>query len=176
MSCSRVCRAIRSLTCCDVIFSVACQNRPRQRMSLVGSVHRWHRVVLRSDCLLCRATGLTAAHVCKRSRPVKSGKRRPLIGRMATVNAVPARTAASTSAADAAEGGVFQYLGNLCFRSKYSNYLWNTSISAPYRVVRIAAMTLIALLLLARSWKLFVRSAPDLCCAHPCACLSSCIQ
>ncbi len=81
-----------------------------------------------------------------------------LIGRMATVNADPDRAGTRVSPTDAAEGGVFQYFGNLCFRSKYSDYLWNTSISAPYRIVRIAAMTLISLLLLARSWRLFVRS------------------
>ena len=80
---------------------------------------------------------------------------------MASTIAQPDRIAANASPTDAAEGGLSQFLGNLCFRSRYSTYLWNTSISAPYRVVRLAAMTLIALLLLARSWRLFIRSASD---------------
>lgn len=80
---------------------------------------------------------------------------------MASINAQPDRPAVNASPSDAAEGGLSQFLGNLCFRSRYSTYLWNTSISAPYRVVRLAAMTLISLLLLARSWRLFIRSASD---------------
>ena len=79
-------------------------------------------------------------------------------GLMEPFSAKPEKPAANVSASDAAEGGLSQFLGNLCFRSKYSTYLWNTSISAPYRVTRIAAMTLISLLLLARSWRLFIRS------------------
>ncbi|DBB06980.1 TPA: hypothetical protein ACH3X1_011572 [Trebouxia sp. C0004] len=80
---------------------------------------------------------------------------------MAPTSAQPEAPAANVAPSDAAEGGLSQYLGNLCFRSKYSTYLWNTSISAPYRVIRIAAMTLISLLLLARSWRLFIRSSSE---------------
>ena len=76
---------------------------------------------------------------------------------MASVHSKPGRSVGKTSATDVIEGGMLQSLGNLCFRSTYSDYLWNTSISAPYRVVRIAAMTVISLILLARSWRLFVR-------------------
>lgn len=83
--------------------------------------------------------------------------RRSLFGHMTTARGKPGRSIAMTSGTDAVEGGVFQSLGNLCFRSKYSDYLWNTSISAPYRVVRVAAMTLISLILFARSSRLFVR-------------------
>ena len=63
----------------------------------------------------------------------------------------------AAAATDAVEGGLAQSLGNFFFRSRYSAWLWNTSISAPYRVVRIIAMTLIAWILLARSWRLFLR-------------------
>ncbi|KAL0019574.1 hypothetical protein WJX79_009320 [Trebouxia sp. C0005] len=80
---------------------------------------------------------------------------------MAPTRAQSGKSAADVSISDAAEGGFSQYLGNLCFRSKYGTYLWNTSISAPYRVIRIAAMTLISLLLLARSWRLFIRSSSE---------------
>lgn len=100
-----------------------------------------------------------------RTRPLRkiiSTKHRWLTDLMAPVSAQPEKPAANVSPSDAAEGGLSQYLGNLCFRSKYSTYLWNTSISAPYRVIRIAAMTLISLLLLARSWRLFIRSAAAL--------------
>ena len=83
---------------------------------------------------------------------------------MASIVAQPDRPAVNASPSDAAEGGLSQFLGNLCFRSRYSTYLWNTSISAPYRVVRLAAMTLISLLLLARSWRLFIRSASNAAC------------
>ncbi len=96
-----------------------------------------------------------------RNRPLRrilSTKHGWLTGLMAPVSAQPEHPAANASPSDVAEGGLSQYLGNLCFRSKYSTCLWNTSISAPYRVIRIAAMTLISLLLLARSWRLFIRS------------------
>lgn len=96
-----------------------------------------------------------------RNRPLRrilSTKHGWLTGVMAPISAQAEHPAANVSTSDAVEGGLSQYLGNLCFRSKYSTYLWNTSISAPYRVIRIAAMTLISLLLLARSWRLFIRS------------------
>ncbi|KAL3160378.1 hypothetical protein ABBQ32_010705 [Trebouxia sp. C0010 RCD-2024] len=80
---------------------------------------------------------------------------------MFTVHGKPGRAADEASAPEIVEGGLFQSVGNLCFRSTYSDYLWKTSVSAPYRVIRVAAMTLISLLLLARSWRLFVRSSPD---------------
>ncbi len=102
-----------------------------------------------------------------RNRPLRGilfTKHGCLTGFMAPVSAQPDHPAANVSPSDAAEGGLSQYLGNLCFRSKYSTYLWNTSISAPYRVIRIAAMTLISLLLLTRSWRLFIRSAAALHC------------
>ena len=83
--------------------------------------------------------------------------RRSLISHMMSARSKPARSIKSTCGTDAVEGGVFQSLGNLCFRSRYSENLWNTSISAPHRVVRVAAMTIISLILLARSWRLFVR-------------------
>ena len=83
--------------------------------------------------------------------------RRSVPRRMTTVHADPGRSTQNASATDAAEGGLFQALGNLCFRSKYSDQLWTTSISAPYKIVRVAAMTLISLILLARSWRLFIR-------------------
>ena len=83
--------------------------------------------------------------------------RRWLISRMTTTCSKRDRAVDMTSGTDAVEGGIFQSLGNLCFRSKYSDSLWNTSISAPFRVIRVAAMTLISLILLARSWRLFVR-------------------
>lgn len=86
-----------------------------------------------------------------------------LFGHMTTARSKPGRSMNRTSGIDAVEGGVFQSLGNLCFRSRYSDYLWNTSISAPYRVVRVAAMMLISLILLARSWRLFVRYRHNLC-------------
>ena len=102
-----------------------------------------------------------------RNRPprrILSTKHGWLTGLMGPISAQPDNAAAHVSPSDAAEGGLSQYLGNLCFRSNYSTYLWNTSISAPYRVIRIAAMTLISLLLLARSWRLFIRSAAALYC------------
>ena len=83
--------------------------------------------------------------------------RRSPFGHMTAARSKPGGLKNSTSGTDAVQGGVFQSLGNLCFRSKYSDYLWNTSILAPYRVVRVAAMTLISLILLARSYRLFVR-------------------
>ncbi len=95
-------------------------------------------------------------------RRILSTKHGWLTGLMAPTSAQPEKLTANVSPSDAAEGGLSQYLGNLCFRSKYSTYLWNTSISAPYRIIRIAAMTLISLLLLARSWRLFIRSAAAL--------------
>ena len=97
-------------------------------------------------------------------RRIPSTKHGWLTGLMAPTRAQSGKSAADVSISDAAEGGFSQYLGNLCFRSKYSTYLWNTSISAPYRVIRIAAMTLISLLLLARSWRLFIRSDAALYC------------
>ena len=96
-----------------------------------------------------------------RTRPLRkilSTKHGWLNGVMAHTGSQPEKPAANVAPLDAVEGGLSQYLGNLCFRSKYSTYLWNTSISAPYRVIRIAAMTVISLLLLARSWRLFIRS------------------
>ena len=82
-----------------------------------------------------------------------------------------------TNAADVVEGGIAQSLGNFFFRSKYSGWLYNTSVSAPFRLVRLAAMTLIAWILLGRSWRLFARydqllspkrtlSANPTCCAR----------
>lgn len=76
---------------------------------------------------------------------------------MTTAYSKPGRSVDKASAADIVEGGLFQSLGNLCFRSVYSEYLWNTSVSAPYRIIRVAAMTLISLILLVRSWRLFIR-------------------
>ena len=102
-----------------------------------------------------------------RTRPLRrklSTKHGWLNGVMARTSAQPENPAANMSPSDAAEGGLSQFLGNLCFRSKYSTSLWNTSISAPYRAIRIAAMTLISLLLLARSWRLFIRSEAALRC------------
>lgn len=80
---------------------------------------------------------------------------------MTTAYSKPGRSVDKASAADIVEGGLFQSLGNLCFRSVYSEYLWNTSVSAPYRIIRVAAMTLISLILLVRSWRLFIRPSPD---------------
>lgn len=103
---------------------------------------------------------LTQLHVeagsCKHFRQSLLA-RRSLTGRMFTVHGKPGRAADEASAPEIVEGGLFQSVGNLCFRSTYSDYLWKTSVSAPYRVIRVAAMTLISLLLLARSWRLFVR-------------------
>lgn len=99
-----------------------------------------------------------------RTRPLRrklSTKHGWLNGVMARTSAQPENPAANMSPSDAAEGGLSQFLGNLCFRSKYSTSLWNTSISAPYRAIRIAAMTLVSLLLLARSWRLFIRSSSE---------------
>ena len=119
--------------------------------------------------LPCSTTADEPKHCCSCRLHVEPGRakskrferrlltRRLLFGCMTTGRSKPGRTIDRTSGSDAVEGGVFQSLGNLCFRSRYSDYLWNTSISAPYRVTRVAAMTLISLILLARSWRLFVR-------------------
>ena len=43
------------------------------------------------------------------------------------------------------------------FASSFSNWLWNTSISHSWRVIRLAGMLLIAIILTARSYRLYVR-------------------
>ena len=108
----------------------------------------------REHCCLCRP------HIepgCANRFGRRLLTRRSLTGHMITARSKHGGSTDSTSGADAVQGGVSQSLGNLCFRSRFSDYLWNTSISAPYRVARLAAMTFISLILLARSWRLFVR-------------------
>ena len=53
--------------------------------------------------------------------------------------------------------GLAHRLGDLAFRSRYSNALWLTSQSHPARVMRLAAMVVVSIILLLRSYKLFFR-------------------
>lgn len=104
----------------------------------------------------CTEEGTTRRQVlvaCRPTQVIAACRRRHNMSTSAYTHKRPSATAAT----DAVEGGLAQSLGNFLFRSSHSEWLWNTSISAPYRVVRIAAMTLIAWILLARSWKLFLR-------------------
>lgn len=107
----------------------------------------------------CRSQRSRQLHVKRRTDSKHFGQRhlvrRWFISHITTTCSKRDKSVDMTSST--VEGGMFQSLGNLCFRSKYSDSLWNTSISAPFRVVRVAAMTLISLILLARSWRLFVR-------------------
>lgn len=48
-------------------------------------------------------------------------------------------------------------LGNFVFRSSFSNWLWNTSVSHSWRVIRLAGMLVIAVILTARSIRLYWR-------------------
>ncbi|EIE22965.1 hypothetical protein COCSUDRAFT_53472 [Coccomyxa subellipsoidea C-169] len=51
-------------------------------------------------------------------------------------------------------------LGNFVFRSPFSNWLWNTSVSHSWRVIRLAGMLVIAFILTARSIRLYLRLTP----------------
>ena len=47
------------------------------------------------------------------------------------------------------------------FASPFSNWLWNTSVSHSWRVIRLAGMLLISIILTARSYRLYVRYIPE---------------
>lgn len=51
-------------------------------------------------------------------------------------------------------------LGDFMFRSSFSNWLWNTSVGHSWRIIRLAGMIVIAVILTARSIRLYLRSAP----------------
>ncbi|BDA49903.1 hypothetical protein COCOBI_15-0310 [Coccomyxa sp. Obi] len=51
-------------------------------------------------------------------------------------------------------------LGDFMFRSSFSNWLWNTSVGHSWRVIRLAGMLVIAVILTARSIRLYLRLTP----------------
>ena len=68
------------------------------------------------------------------------------------------RSDAQTETPEAASctwaGNLVQQAGNFLFRGRQP---WRQWSAAPYRAARLAAMVLIALILLARSYRLFIR-------------------
>jgi hypothetical protein len=48
-------------------------------------------------------------------------------------------------------------LGDLLFRSRFSSWLYNTSVSHSWRIIRIAGMVVIAVILTGRSSRLYLR-------------------
>ena len=55
-------------------------------------------------------------------------------------------------------GKVKQAAGDLCFRSRYSNALWNFSTTNTNRYLRLAGMVFISYILIGRAIMLFLRS------------------
>ena len=54
-----------------------------------------------------------------------------------------------------------QQLEGFFFDSPFSNWLWKTSVSHSWRVIRLAGMLLISIILTARSYRLYVRYLPE---------------
>ena len=52
---------------------------------------------------------------------------------------------------------MLQALGNVCFRSRFSNWLYSTSVSHSWRVIRLSGMVVISVILTARCIRLYLR-------------------